>query len=347
MPLIGEIARPAIAVIILASVSYVVFFCRERAAQLLQLVRNRFPKRYLEFGVALLSGLALLGLFLFLPESISNVSSFLRDLWAAPAVGLSEDQLAAGNAARTARIQIVTTAVQTFGGLAVLFGIYFAWKNLKITQVGQKAAQEAQKATQDNQTKTLAITNEGQITDRFTKAIDQLGSPQLELRLGGIYSLESIANESPQYHWAIMEVLTTYVRVHARAKEAKTKQSDSEKAGPQGNKPSKEVKHEAAPSADIQAILTVLGRRDRSSEYAKLPLLTLVPSLNLEKTDLEGASLTGADLRGANLNGADLSDADLSDAIGLIQQQIDSAIGDKDTKLPTGLKMPASWKKNP
>jgi hypothetical protein len=54
----------------------------------------------------------------------------------------------------------------------VLIGIYFAWANLKTTE-------EAQRNTQKNQTDALQITQKGQITDRFTKAIDQLGSPEI------------------------------------------------------------------------------------------------------------------------------------------------------------------------
>ena len=84
--------------------------------------------------------------------------------------------------------------------------------------------------------------------------------------------------------------------------------------------------------------------------------------------DLIGARLSGADLRGANLRGAlliaaDLSRADLrySDLIGadlrdanlsganltgsifLTQAQVNSAIGDRQTKLPPSLRIPNHW----
>ena len=45
-------------------------------------------------------------------------------------------------------------------------------------------------------TRTYRLTQQGQITDRYTKAIDQLGSEKLETRLGGIYALERIAVDS-------------------------------------------------------------------------------------------------------------------------------------------------------
>lgn len=37
------------------------------------------------------------------------------------------------------------------------------------------------------------ISREGQITERFTKAVDQLGNPNIDVRIGGLYALERIA----------------------------------------------------------------------------------------------------------------------------------------------------------
>jgi hypothetical protein len=59
--------------------------------------------------------------------------------------------------------------------------------------------------------KNHEIAREGQITDRFTKAIAQLGEQgpeKLAVRLGGIYALERIARDSERDHWPMMEVLT-------------------------------------------------------------------------------------------------------------------------------------------
>lgn len=89
-----------------------------------------------------------------------------------------------------------TALVQVFGGAFVLIGIVIAWRRLEVAR-------------------------QGQITERFTRAIDQLGSthpsdgsPNLEVRLGGIYALERIARDSERDHWPIVEVLTAYVREH-------------------------------------------------------------------------------------------------------------------------------------
>ena len=54
------------------------------------------------------------------------------------------------------------TLAEIVGGAALLVGLYFTWANLQITQ---------ETATKDRET-----IREGQITERFTKAIDQLGN---------------------------------------------------------------------------------------------------------------------------------------------------------------------------
>ncbi|MEO3885383.1 pentapeptide repeat-containing protein [Nonomuraea sp. B5E05] len=59
--------------------------------------------------------------------------------------------------------------------------------------------------------------------------------------------------------------------------------------------------------------------------------------------DLRGADLRQADLIGADLRGADLSGADLDGALFLTQPQLDSAKGDRATRLPAALTRPAHW----
>ena len=47
------------------------------------------------------------------------------------------------------------------------------------------------------QRRTYELTEQGQVTDRYTKAIEQLGSDKLDVTIGGIYALERIARDSP------------------------------------------------------------------------------------------------------------------------------------------------------
>ena len=65
------------------------------------------------------------------------------------------------------------------------------------------------------QRRTHELTEQGQITDRFTKAIEQIGSDKLDIHIGGIYALERIARDSAKDHPTVMEVLTAFIREHS------------------------------------------------------------------------------------------------------------------------------------
>ena len=62
--------------------------------------------------------------------------------------------------------------------------------------------------------KTLQAAQEGQITDRYTKAVEQLASPAVDVRLGGIYALQRLAADSPRDRSTVRNVLAAFVRHH-------------------------------------------------------------------------------------------------------------------------------------
>ncbi len=118
------------------------------------------------------------------------------------------------------------------------------------------------------------------ITESFSKAVEQLGSDKLEVRLGGIYSLERISKESPDDYRTVMENLTAFVRGRSRGNEgAQTSQNFEERVSQRAyflwldaGKPDRRAEDFWAeaiqqdelaepPPTDIAAVLTVIKRR--------------------------------------------------------------------------------------
>lgn len=137
----------------------------------------------------------------------------------------------------------------------------------------------------------MKVSQEGQITERLARAIDQLENSAIEIRLGGVYALVRIANESEKDYWPIMEIFTAYVRknscVDSRLKEfSKTRKIPF----------------------DIQAILTVIGRPKNSLNRRESKCL------NLEMTCLQGADLIDTYFEGANFINAHLEGVFLIDS---------------------------------
>jgi hypothetical protein len=172
------------------------------------------------------------------------------------------------------------------------------------------------------------LSREGQVTDRYSKAIAQLASDKTDERVGGIYALERVMEDSPRDHNTIVEVLTAFIRENATA-------------GPAGAADNADRRT----PADIQAALTVLGRRPKRSEPNAINLIRVwIPKADLRDADLRGAILCGAHLWGADLRRVELQRshldaADLTDARGLSWSQLDGAVGldDTRTRLPEDL----------
>lgn len=171
--------------------------------------------------------------------------------------------------------------------------------------------------------------------------------PNIELRLGAIYALEKLAHDYLPLHWQIMEILCAYVRENA----GKPRPCSSEVAAIYAKLHSEISDQEKAlleerriqmpPRVDVQAALTVVGRRsekqrDFEQKYAgadglwsqrKLDLTAChLPRVNLAKLHFENANFFESYLEGAlfedsylknarfwraHLEGAGLVEADL------------------------------------
>ena len=194
------------------------------------------------------------------------------------------DRLEAIGARVKLQNELRTTALQAVAGLAVLAGAVLGFQQL----------------TEDRQQATAAreLTVQGQASERFTRAIDQLGNDRVEVQLGGIYGLEQIAQQVPDNRVAVTQVLAAYLhRRSPRLAKAPTQPAQR-------------------PAPEVQAALTILGRR--------WPVSNADPPLDLSNLDLRGAFITQGDTvvdptgrseyKAANLSDADLSGTDLRGA---------------------------------
>ncbi|MFD5899821.1 pentapeptide repeat-containing protein [Streptomyces sp. NPDC060366] len=159
----------------------------------------------------------------------------------------------------------IQQAVGTVAALGTLVVIVFSWQSIK--QVEDEHA----------------LTRKGQVTDRYNTAVGDIGEDSLEIRLSGIYALQRIMEESPHDQPSIINILSAYIRNHA-------KEPKPEPIIPEG------------PTSDIQAALTALGNRDPSYD-------------STARIDLHGAYLARANLEGAYLGGAHMDDVNLSVAM--------------------------------
>ncbi|MGE5289431.1 MAG: hypothetical protein ACM3ML_19965 [Micromonosporaceae bacterium] len=127
--------------------------------------------------------------------------------------------------------------------------------------------------------RTYVLNRDGHVTDRYTKAVGQLGDESSPVRIGGVYALERIGRDSPKDQTTIIYVLGAFIR--ERSKIMRERQDD--------------------PPEDVKAGLRVAGRLLAESD-ARLNLR----DADLRNTDLSDLAKDQVMLEGANLDGAKL-----------------------------------------
>jgi Pentapeptide repeats (8 copies) len=211
--------------------------------------------------------------------------------------------------------ELRTGVLQGLAVVAVVAAVVVTWQQLEVDrrQLGRQ----------------VEAAGQAQAAERFARALDQLGSEQLDVRLGGIYGLERVAARAseavagqelaayrppwaadppPEAWWAaqdrlqVFEILSAYVRTSSHRPPSVSDGAPS----------SLQLRQ-----ADVSAAVTALARRT---------VLAGDPPLDLRGSQLAGARLGRAQLAGADLAGADvrLADLQLADLAGahLVQAQL-------------------------
>lgn len=182
-----------------------------------------------------------------------------------------------------AEADVRTSVLQAVAGTLLVIGAVTAWRQMLIARGQQRLSQ-----------RTV-------VTEAFAKAVEHLGDTSSSaIRLGGIYSLDRVAEDDPAESRRVGEILSAFIRERALA---------------------------TPPDREVVAAVSVLARHSWSGPIdlsgAALGALDLtgasLAGAALRTTDLGGAQLRhaqlrGADLREANLRGANLQAADLREA---------------------------------
>jgi hypothetical protein len=207
----------------------------------------------------------------------TTISFLLFLLWKMPKWQVSYIKDVAPNVLFELENEARKTLAQILAGVLLLTGLYGTWR-------------------------TLQVSEQSQITERFNKAIDQIGNDKLSIRLGAIYALERLSEDSARDHNHIIELLTAYVRENAQIPPKQPERSANSSSSSQEKNVEERVENlYRRPSADIQAILNVLKRRPKpANDFQYDPV-------DFRDTNLYGANLTGAYLHSAKFFNAELS----------------------------------------
>ncbi|MEV4245956.1 pentapeptide repeat-containing protein [Streptosporangium canum] len=202
---------------------------------------------------------------------------------------------------------------QWFNSVGILFGVLFTAAGLVVTALTLRAGQDE-----------LRTAREGQITDRYAKAVEQLASPAAEARLGAMYALQRIAADSPKDRLTIRSVLAAFVGNHDFCTtQPPARQCTASLTELTFVRTAKRLPSDVQTAMTIASSLSLPGDEPVDFSQVRFPRVELAHA-GLSRANLRGVDLTWADLSGANLSYvnatgacltmATLDDADLSNA---------------------------------
>jgi Pentapeptide repeats (8 copies) len=171
--------------------------------------------------------------------------------------------------------------------------------------------------------RTLRLSRAGHLSDRFSKAAEQLGHDRPQTRVGAIYALERIMRDAPLEQRAVLETLVGFLR--------------ETRALGQGHGSTPANDDPAAPPADAAAALRVIGRRMVSHDpVGKERFGWNLTQLDLRDFSLRSGNFAGVNLWRSDLRRANLKGADLRDTRGLADAAVTGAVYDSATFFPKG-----------
>jgi uncharacterized protein YjbI with pentapeptide repeats len=171
----------------------------------------------------------------------------------------------------------------------------------------------------------LRNSRDADVTERYTKAIEQLGNEQIAIRVGGIFALERIGHDSERDRRTVVNVLTSSLfrelpmtNGNRGAPVAMAKAEESalmvalmrlRRPGEANQLASYLWGNPSFENADLR------GAYLADSGLSKFPLFFAnLSEADLSRTDLQHALLFGTNFTKANLQDADLTEAELLEA---------------------------------
>jgi hypothetical protein len=104
------------------------------------------------------------------------------------------------------RIEAIKVGLSVGAGIAAGIALLLAFRR---QWLNERAQAHAENTARDN----IYDATQRRITELYAKAVEQLGHDKAPVRLGGLYSLERLAQDQPEHRQAVVDVVCAYLRM--------------------------------------------------------------------------------------------------------------------------------------
>ncbi|MCP9949326.1 pentapeptide repeat-containing protein [Actinomadura madurae] len=114
------------------------------------------------------------------------------------------------------QLELLKLVFALVAGVGALVALVTAYRRQRIDEAASERAERIQAHAERVTRDAAHDATERRVTDLYGQAVEQLGHAKAPVRLGGLYSLERVAQDHARYRQTIVDVICAYLRMPYR-----------------------------------------------------------------------------------------------------------------------------------
>lgn len=112
-----------------------------------------------------------------------------------------------------AQLELLKLVFAVVAGVGALVALVTAYRRQRLDEIASERAERVQAHAEKVADANMHDAAERRITELYSQAVQQLGHEKATVRLGGLYSLERLAQQNTEHRQVVTEVICAYLRM--------------------------------------------------------------------------------------------------------------------------------------
>jgi uncharacterized protein YjbI with pentapeptide repeats len=130
------------------------------------------------------------------------------------------------------QLELLKFVFALVAGVGALVALVTAYRRQRVDEAAGERAERIQAHAERVQAHAEHDAAERRVTELYGQAVEQLGHDKAAVRLGGLYSLERLAQDHPQHRQTVTDVVCSYLRMPFQPPSATDRQPEDNHADP-------------------------------------------------------------------------------------------------------------------
>ncbi|MBO2463928.1 pentapeptide repeat-containing protein [Actinomadura violacea] len=186
----------------------------------------------------------------------------------------------------TAQLELLKLVFALVAGIGALVALVTAYRRQRVDEAAGERAERVQAHAEKVARDAAHDATERRVTDLYGQAVEQLGHDKAAVRLGGLYSLERLAQDHPDHRQTVIDVVCAYLRMPFTIPAPST--AEQQAAGPGADVARQELQVRLTAQRVLKRHLTRPSDQDRRAAHWPDIQIDLTGALLIDFDFIEG-----------------------------------------------------------